>query len=57
MARSAGQTQRFTIDIPVGLHHAMKVQAAVTGVPMVDEVTPLLEAHYAEALRLYKRAD
>lgn len=48
-------TRRLTIDIPADLHVAMKMRAAATGTPMVDEVTPLLMAHYAEDLKRYLR--
>lgn len=38
--------KRLTIDIPESLHREMKIRAATTGTPMVDEVRTLLEAHY-----------
>lgn len=38
--------KRLTIDIPESLHREMKIHAATTGTPMVDEVRALLEAHY-----------
>lgn len=38
--------KRLTIDIPESLHREMKIRAATTGTPMVDEVRALLEAHY-----------
>src|SRR5699024_6813570 len=49
------QTRRLTIDIPADLHFAMKMRATATGTTMVDEVTPLLLAHYANDLKRYQR--
>lgn len=46
-------TKRLTIDVPASLHHAIMVQARVTGKTAKDEITPLLREHYADALRLY----
>ena len=48
-------TRRLTLDIPASLHFAMKMRATATGVAMVDEVTPLLMAHYADDLKRYQR--
>jgi hypothetical protein len=48
-------TKRLTLDIPERLHFAMKMQSTETSVPMVDEVTPLLMKHYADAMRRYPR--
>ena len=48
-------TRRLTLDIPASLHFAMKMRATASGVPMVDEVTPLLAAHYADDLKRYQR--
>lgn len=42
-------TRRLTLDIPERLHRKMKIRAATTGVPMVDEVTGVLEHHYHDA--------
>lgn len=47
------KTKRLNIDVPASLHHAIMVQARVTGKTAKDEITPLLREHYAEALRLY----
>lgn len=47
------KTKRLTIDVPASLHHAIMVQARVTGKTAKDEITPLLSEHYADALRLY----
>lgn len=46
-------TRRLALDIPTALHRAMKVKAAETGIPMVEEVTPLLLAHYATELQRF----
>ena len=43
------------VVIPASLHFAMKMRATATGVAMVDEVTPLLMAHYADDLKRYQR--
>src|SRR5271166_4816041 len=43
-------TRRLTLDIPAHLHTAMKIRTASTVVTMVDEVTPVLLAHYADDL-------
>lgn len=48
-------TRRLTLDIPASLHFAMKMRATATGVAMVDEVTPLLQTHYADDLTRYQR--
>lgn len=48
-------TKRLTLDVPESLHFAMKMRSVETDVPMVDEVTPLLLQHYAEAMRRYRR--
>lgn len=47
------KTKRLTIDVPASLHHAIMVQARVTGKTAKDEITTLLREHYADALRLY----
>ncbi|SPX88471.1 hypothetical protein [Mycobacterium xenopi] len=39
-------TRRLTLDLPERLHRRMKIRSATTGVPMVDEVRAVLEAHY-----------
>lgn len=48
-------TRRLTLDIPDSLHFAMRMRSTETGVAMVDEVTPLLLEHYAEAMRRFPR--
>ncbi len=48
-------TRRLTIDIPAELHFAMKMRATASGIPMVDEVTPLLLEHYAADMERYQR--
>jgi len=48
-------TRRLTLDVPASLHFAMKMRATATGVAMVDEVTPLLLAHYADDMKRYHR--
>ncbi|MDD4865657.1 MAG: hypothetical protein PHQ28_00515 [Mycobacterium sp.] len=48
-------TKRLTLDIPESLHFAMKMLSVETNVPMVDEVTPLLMNHYADAMRRYRK--
>jgi hypothetical protein len=48
-------TKRLTLDVPESLHFAMKMRSVETDVPMVDEVTPLLMDHYADAMRRYRR--
>ncbi|MBN7329466.1 Uncharacterised protein [Mycobacteroides abscessus subsp. abscessus] len=40
------QPARLTLDIPRGLHTAIKTQCAQRGRKMVDEITELLEARY-----------
>lgn len=50
---SAPRESRLTLDIPASLHFAMRMQATATKVPMVDEVTPLLLEHYADAMRRF----
>lgn len=52
---SVEATRRLTLDIPANLHFAMKMRATASGVPMVDEVTPLLLEHYAADLKRYRR--
>ncbi|WP_239657398.1 hypothetical protein [Mycobacterium riyadhense] len=54
-AKPPEATRRLTLDIPASLHFAMKMRATATGVAMVDEVTPLLMAHYADDLKRYQR--
>lgn len=44
---------RLTLDVPESLHFAMRMQATATKTPMVDEVTPLLLEHYADAMRRF----
>jgi len=41
-------TKRLTIDIPDGLHRAIKVSCASRGTKMVDEIRVLLESHYMQ---------
>lgn len=41
-------TLRLTLDIPERLHRRMKSKSATTGVPIVAEVTQVLDQHYAE---------
>lgn len=41
-------TRRLTLDIPERLHRRMKIKSATTGVPIVAEVTQVLDQHYAE---------
>ncbi|MUL50069.1 hypothetical protein FZI85_29995 [Mycobacterium sp. CBMA293] len=41
-------TRRLTLDIPETLHRKMKIKSATTGVPIVAEVTQVLDQHYAE---------
>lgn len=41
-------TRRLTIDIRDSLHRKMRIRAAITGRPMVDEVRALLEEHYKD---------
>lgn len=48
-------TRRLTLDIPAELHFAMKMRATASGVPMVDEVTPLLLEYYAADVERYRR--
>ena len=48
-------TRRLTLDVPASLHFAMKMRATATGVAMVDEITPLLHAHYAADMERYRR--
>ncbi|WP_139057930.1 hypothetical protein [Tsukamurella pseudospumae] len=38
--------KRLTLDIPLSLHAAIKTDCARRGVKMIDDITPLLEAHY-----------
>lgn len=47
------EKSRLTLDIPESLHFAMRMQATATKTPMVDEVTPLLLEHYADAMRRF----
>lgn len=53
VASAKEAAKRLTIDVPASLHHAIMVQARVTGKTAKDEITPLLREHYADALRLY----
>lgn len=41
------QTKRFTIDVPISLHHRFKSQCALKGVQMADVMRELLEQHFA----------
>ena len=47
--------RRLTLDIPERLHYAMKVRSAMTGVPMVDAIIPVLMAHFAADIERYQR--
>ncbi|MCS3789966.1 3-oxoacyl-ACP reductase-like protein [Tsukamurella ocularis] len=38
--------KRLTLDIPLSLHAAIKTDCARRGVKMIDDIRPLLEAHY-----------
>jgi hypothetical protein len=40
-------TKRLTLDIPESLHRKIKTSCASRGTKIVQEVTALLEAHYA----------
>ncbi|OWL93800.1 hypothetical protein B7435_32600 [Mycolicibacterium peregrinum] len=42
-------TRRLTLDVPESLHRAMKIKAATTGIPMINEVLPLLQEHYSDS--------
>lgn len=40
--------KRLTLDIPLSLHAAIKTDCARRGVKMIDDIRPLLEAHYLD---------
>lgn len=41
-------TKRLTLDIPESLHRRIKTSCASRGTKIVQEVTALLDAHYAK---------
>ncbi|MDH6160331.1 hypothetical protein [Janthinobacterium sp. CG_23.4] len=41
-------TKRLTLDIPESLHRRIKMDCASRGTKIVQEVTALLDAHYAK---------
>lgn len=41
-------TKRLTLDIPESLHRRIKMSCASRGTKIVQEVTALLDAHYAK---------
>jgi hypothetical protein len=41
-----GRTKRLTLDLPEGLHRAIKVSAARDGVTMAEKLRALLLKHY-----------
>lgn len=38
--------KRLTLDIPASLHSAIKTDCARRGLKMIEDIRPLLEAHY-----------
>jgi len=43
-----GATKRLTLDIPAGLHRAIKVSCAGRGTKMAEEIRALLEQHFKQ---------
>jgi hypothetical protein len=43
---ATGRTKRLTLDLPEGLHRAIKVSAARDGVTMAEKLRALLLKHY-----------
>ncbi len=46
--RAVEEIKRLTLDLPAGLHTRIKINCALKGVKMADEIRRLLEQHFDE---------